>query len=73
MQKKKLKNNHKDKNFFNMSFNKKRESNYDGDKYHEYINKGDNDILFAINNPDNGLIFRNPNSKLKIKNLSAIE
>ena len=56
-----------------MSFNKKRESNYDGDKYHEYINKGDNDILFAINNPDNGLIFRNPNSKLKIKNLSAIE
>ena len=73
MQKKKLKNNHKDKNFFNMSFNKKRESNYDGDKYHEYINKGDNDILFAINNPDNGLIFRNHNSKLKIKNLSAIE
>ena len=73
MQKKKLKNNHKDKNFFNMSFNKKRESNYDADKYHEYINKGDNDILFAINNPDNGLIFRNPNSKLKIKNLSAIE
>ena len=73
MKKKKLKNNHKDKNFFNMSFNKKRESNYDGDKYHEYINKGDNDILFAINNPDNGLIFRNPNSKLKIKNLSAIE
>ena len=73
MQKKKLKNNHKDKNYFNMSFNKKRESNYDGDKYHEYINKGDNDILFAINNPDNGLIFRNPNSKLKIKNLSAIE
>ena len=73
MQKKKMKNNHKDKNFFNMSFNKKRESNYDGDKYHEYINKGDNDILFAINNPDNGLIFRNPNSKLKIKNLSAIE
>ena len=73
MQKKKLKNNHKDKNFFNMSFNKKRESNYDGDKYHEYINKGDNDILFAINNPDNGLILRNPNSKLKIKNLSAIE
>ena len=73
MQKKKLKNNHKDKNFFNMSFNKKRESNYDGDKYHEYINKGDNDILFAINNPNNGLIFRNPNSKLKIKNLSAIE
>ena len=73
MKKKKMKNNHKDKNFFNMSFNKKRESNYDGDKYHEYINKGDNDILFAINNPDNGLIFRNPNSKLKIKNLSAIE
>ena len=73
MQKKKLKNNHKDKNFFNMSFNKKRESNNDVDKYHEYINKGDNDILFAINNPDNGLIFRNPNSKLKIKNLSAIE
>ena len=73
MQKKKMKNNHKDKNYFNMSFNKKRESNYDGDKYHEYINKGDNDILFAINNPDNGLIFRNPNSKLKIKNLSAIE
>ena len=60
----------KDKNYFNVSFIKKVNSNLEENKYHEYLQKGENDGIFIIN--DNGYIYRNPQNKMKIKNLSAI-
>ena len=63
----------KEKNYFNMSFNKKVNTNLEENKYHEYLQKGENDTAFIIKENQNGFIYRNPQNKIRIKNLSAIE
>ena len=63
----------KEKNYFNMSFNKKVNTNIEENKYHEYLQKGENDTAFIIKENQNGFIYRNPQNKIRIKNLSAIE
>ena len=63
----------KEKNYFNMSFNKKVNTNFEENKYHEYLQKGENDNAFVIKENQDRFIYRNPQNKIKIKNLSAIE
>ena len=63
----------KEKNFFNMSFTKKGNNKLEENKFHEYVQKGENDTAFLIKNQQNEFFFRNPQNKIKIKNLSAIE
>ena len=61
------------KNLFNKSFNKRRNSKFENDKFNEYIQKGENDSAFLLKNNNDSFMYRSQNNKIKIKNLSAIE
>ena len=63
----------KEKNFFNMSFNKKVNNNLEENKFREYLQKGENDNAFNLKKNEDRYLFRNTHTKIKIKNLSAIE
>ena len=60
-------------NLFNKSFNKRRNSKFENDKFNEYIQKGENDSAFLLKNNNDSFMYRSQNNKIKIKNLSAIE
>ena len=62
----------KEKNYFNMSFHKKLNTILEENKYKGYMQKGENEMAFAIKENQKEIIFRNNKSKIKIKNLTAI-
>ena len=55
-----------------MSFHKKLNTILEENKYKGYMQKGENDIAFAIKDNQKEIIFSNNKSKIKIKNLTAI-